>query len=73
MILIDQNYCKKQKANNIMVEEKKKLLNTFLKIKKLQMQIKKMKKSAEICQEQKIGIRNRFKGNRYKNVKERKS
>ena len=37
------------------------------------MQIKKMKKSAEICQEQKIGIRNRFKGNRYKNVKERKS
>ena len=56
-----------------MVEEKKKLLNTFLKIKKLQMQIKKMKKSAEIRQEQKIGIRNRFKGNRYKNVKEIKS
>ena len=73
MVLIDENYCKKQKANNIMVEEKKKLLNTFLKIKKLQMQIKKMKKSAEIRQEQKIGIRNRFKGNRYKNVKERKS
>ena len=37
------------------------------------MQIKKMKKSAEIRQEQKIGIRNRFKGNRYKNVKEIKS
>ena len=73
MVLIDHNYCKKQKANNIMVEEKKKLLNTFLKIKKLQMQIKKMKKSAEIRQEQKIGIRNRFKGNRYKNVKEIKS
>ena len=33
--LIDENYYKKQKTNIIMVEEKKELLNIFLKIKML--------------------------------------